>query len=39
MLILAMKILGVALDSRGYTTNEEIIKLCREVRKEVYKYK
>lgn len=34
-ILLAMKMLGEALESEGYKTNEDIIKLCREVRKEV----
>lgn len=32
----ALKILGRGLKSHGYSTDQKIIELCREIRKEVY---
>ena len=32
-IFLAMKMLGEALDSKGYRTSEDILKLCKEVRR------
>lgn len=32
----AMKILGKELKEKGYNTDDKIIKLCRDIRKEVY---
>jgi len=36
-LIMSMKLLGKALEEKGYKTTERIVRLCKEVRKDVYR--